>query len=85
MKVIITTQQNTEQVEVRHHQRKPKDDAERAERHRAVARRTQQRYYYKQRVERWTEALTYLLTQEGDIEDLAEAMARRYHIRKIRH
>lgn len=85
MKVIIATQQNTEQIEVRRCQRKPKDDAERAERHRAVARRTQQRYYYKQRVERWTEALTYLLAQEGDIEDLAETMARRYHIRKIQH
>ena len=82
MKVIIATQQNAEQVEVRRRRCKPKDDAERAERHRAVARNLQRRYAYNKRVEKWTEALTYLLAQSGNVEELAGVMAKRYNINK---
>lgn len=83
MKVIIDTQPTTEQVKVRKYSRTPKDDSERAERHRVVARNLQRRYAYNKRVGDWTEALTYLLTQRGDVEELAGVMAKRYNIRKI--
>lgn len=62
---------------------KPKDDAERADRHRAVARRGQRRRAYNKRVEKWTEALTFLLTQRGEVEDLTRVMATRYNINRI--
>ena len=82
MKLTINTQPTTEQVKVRKYSRTPKDDSERAERHRAVARNLQRRYAYNKRVEKWTEALTYLLAQSGEVEELAGVMAKRYNINK---
>lgn len=75
----ITVEQITKQVEIT-----PRKTRQ-GNRHQEIARLSQRKKYHRERVVKWREALSYALTQEGDMDTLAETMARRYNISKVKY
>lgn len=71
MNIKVEKQANTEQIKVN--------------RHREVARASARRRYKEIRTNKWHEALEYLLTLEGEIDDIAPMMADKYNISKVKY
>lgn len=74
MNITINQSTTTEPVKVSH-----------AKTHRELSREWARRKYYAGRVEKWQEALEYMLSLNGDIPELAEQMAKKYRIGKIKY
>ena len=85
MNITVEKQDTTETITVKRKWERAKDDAERLERHRATSKLSARRRYKEIRTEKWKEALEYLLTLEGDIDDLAPMMADKYNISKLKY
>ena len=62
-----------------------KDDTERQERHRTVCKTYARKKYKDIRTAKWQGALEYLMTLEGEIDDIAPLMADKYNINLLKH
>lgn len=85
MNIKVEKQATTTAIKVKRKWERAKDDDERAERHREVSRQSARKRYKQIRTAKWSEALEYLLTLEGDIQDIAPIMADKYNISKLRY